>query len=98
VLSLAVTAIVHNSLQQTLLCVFLPPKLMIENYSQEFGGRRWIDGISIHGKLALALFFALPGNVNKLGLFRSEAGPSAPGPGFDPGYVFGLDFGHRAMR
>jgi hypothetical protein len=76
-----------------LLYVFLPPKLMIEDYPQELGRRRWLDSIAIHGKLALALFFPLPGNVNEFGLFRSEAGPSSPGPGFDPGYVFGLDFG-----
>jgi hypothetical protein len=29
----------------------------------------------------------------KFGVFRSEAGPSSLAPGFDPGYVFGLDFG-----
>jgi hypothetical protein len=66
---------------------------MIEDYPQELGGRRWIDGIAIHGKLALALFFPLPSNVDKFGLFCGEAGPRSPGPGFDPGDVFGLDFG-----
>jgi hypothetical protein len=76
-----------------LLYVFLPSKLMIEDYPQELGRCRWLDGITIHDKLALVLFFPLPGNVNEFGLFCREAGPSSLGPGFDPGYVFGLDFG-----
>ena len=47
-----------------LLYVFLPPKLVIKDYPQEFGGRRWLDGITIHDKLALALFLPLSSNVN----------------------------------
>jgi hypothetical protein len=66
---------------------------MVEDYPREFGSRRWLDDIAIHDKLALVLFFPLPGNVNEFGLCCREAGPSSLGPGFDPGYVFGLDYG-----
>ncbi|MDN6173713.1 MAG: hypothetical protein L0J06_13195 [Yaniella sp.] len=38
-----------------LLYVFFPPKLMVEDYPQEFGGRRWLDSITIHDMVARAM-------------------------------------------
>ena len=46
----------------------------------------------MHDEFPLAVFLPLAGDVNEFGLLRREAGPSPPGPGFDTGYIFGLDF------
>jgi hypothetical protein len=46
----------------------------------------------MHDEFPLALFLPLASDVNKFSLLCREAGPSPPRPGFDTGYIFGLDF------
>jgi hypothetical protein len=64
----------------------------------KFSSHKKLKAIVVHDKLALTLLISLPGNVDEFGLLRSEAGPNSPGPGFDPVYVLGLNFGQVLFR
>jgi hypothetical protein len=56
----------------SLLHVFLPPQLVVENRPQDLGSRGRFDGVTVHDELALILFFPLPGDVNGFSLFCGE--------------------------